>query len=547
MRFLVLADLGLGEGVLEAFDAPWGEVLGRLSPSLSLRLPKEAALPGQDLDIALTIRRPEDFSPEGIIIQLPELAALVGIRRRLEAADGGLSSAAILDILPEPLRAGLRDKTGLGEVPGAAPPPRQGAMAKLDSLLEQVALPEDQRRGGDEENLRLRALGAVDRHLSRQVLAILEDPRWRALESAWRGLEFLRGQLEGSSVALELLDAPKEAFPDVFFDRVFQSEYQREKPQPLAAVLAAYGFDRSQEDRELLEDAARLGSSLSTPVLASIGEAFWGLSQPRLLAALPDLSGRLAGTEYIKWRSFRKSQESTWLFLAANRVLLRGGWGREASAPSSFRWSAAESSPLWGEAAWALAAASGRALESSGPRLAIEKAALDGLPMARQETRRGGSFELPCEVYLGPQKVLDLADVGIVAAKVEKGSSTLLFSDVPSFHRAKRYDQAEVTRASELASTLPQRVFAALVTHRIDRLARQVSSLSLSEERLLETFRQELLPFVDGEADIEEQLAVEVVAAEGESATQEVLVRLQPSYEVAGGKVDLVLSAPLTP
>ncbi|KVM48218.1 hypothetical protein WJ58_26935 [Burkholderia ubonensis] len=83
-------------------------------------------------------------------------------------------------------------------------------------------------------------LADLDEQLGRQLDAILHHPAFQALESTWRGLQFLVDRTDfRQNVKIEVLDVSKEALhrdfedtPDIIQSRLFRLTYVGEYDMP---------------------------------------------------------------------------------------------------------------------------------------------------------------------------------------------------------------------------------------------------------------------------------------------------------------------------
>ena len=549
LRLLVVADFALGEAgpvTLETTDLD--AVLGRLTPHLTVRIPDRlAGRRGQTLECSLTWSELASFEPAQIVASVPALDELRRARQQVAEAleSGALDLEAVRMAMPHRLR-----DSDLGA--RLSPAVATGG-DRLGDFLSQVVVP------GEEPSRVLADLrDEIDLRLTRQLEAVRADPRLRAVEESWRGLAFLLSQGAAESLSIELLSATRDDFLETFFDRAFHREYEGEEALPLAAVVLGFTFDRSLADLERLGHVARMGESLRVPFLASMGPGYFGLKRLALLPRMPDLPGKSRGAEYAKWNSLRDAERSQWLTLSQNRLLLRDAWGStETSLGAGFEWrpetAGAEAEPLWGVAAWALAAALGRALTQGGLSLPMTAVELTALRCRPYGGRRGEPFPYPLEVRLSEDKALELAECGLAVLSAEPGEGSARFPYLPTYHRARVYTTPEATRKSYQAATLPYQLFAALASRQLENVTGEISP-SMSGEEVEGCFTRRFGEFLGKSADgtLPEDASV---SGEGGEPTvsvessddpmnprvRELTVRLKPDFEVCGGAVDLVL------
>ena len=565
LRILVMADLGFG-GVepIPLTRNTFSSEMARLSPEIELRVPNHLQ-PGARTDLVCRLRFAglESFHPNAVARANPATADLLAARSTLSGRKPGTDSEALVAALPESVRAGdLAEKLRAAPAAGSGP-----ADHRLDALLEQVDLAEG---AGDPADA---VIAEIDRRLTRQTVALCSAAGFATLEASWRGLAFLLEHTEsGGPVRVEILPAAKEDCLEVFFEHVFHDEYEGTSETPLSIAVLAYSFNRGPNDLDLLRNAARMGESLQTPFLASLGIDYWGLKRPALLASMPDPVGKTQGPEYAKWNRLRQDDSSLWLAFSVNRFLARSAYGDGDAGPGGgepgFHWDAAAAgrsdAPLWGDGAWALAALASRAYADSGPRLPMAGVRLEDLT-CRPYGRKGEPFAYPLEVQLSDRRTLELSECGCAPLTARPGEDVARFSSLPTFHRPTRYDVDAATRASYLAASLPYQIFASQASSLLGRVAREVEPGQSSED-VQRAFLDAFTGFLaaggveaspaeapDGEpsdgagepAEPPPPIVVEITDHPDEPQLREIVVRLRPLFRISGGEADLVLGTPV--
>jgi type VI secretion system protein ImpC len=562
---LVTADLGVeGTGVRRVSRDQLDGLMAEMAPELDLRVTDHLE-PGSRTDLACRLRftAPEAFAPAAVARAVPAMADLLTARTALAGRSPDADPQTLLAELPARFRAGdLAAMLLSGQSGGDAAGP---ADERLDNLLAKVDL-----AGQPAADPLAATVAEIDRRLSRQVAAVCSEPSFAAVESAWRGLRFLLAETDPAGpVIVEVLPATKEECLDAFFEHAFQEEYEGASETPLALVVLAYDFDRGAHDLDLLRDAARMGESLQTPFLGSMGIGYWGLKRAALLATMPDPVAKSRGPEYAKWNRLREDDRSLWLAFAVNRLLARPAYGEAPPEDDGFAWDAAAAgkadAPLWLEGVWALAAAASRAYADSGPRLPMAGVRFQDLA-CRPYGGKGEPFAYPLEVSLSDHRALDLSACGLAPLTAQRDRDEAGFSALPTYHRAKRYDQEAATRASYLAATLPYQIFASMAANALQRAAAAVDP-GASQEAVQRTFLEgfanllaaggveEMMPASrDGDADGAEgteatepppPIVIEITDHREEPQLREVTVRLRPLFRIGGGEADLVMSTPV--
>jgi type VI secretion system protein ImpC len=219
--------------------------------------------------------------------------------------------------------------------------------------------------------------------------AILHDPRFQAVESAWRALWMVVSGLEtGSDLKLYILDT---GLPEMIGNLEALTAHLREKGD-WGCICTAFDFGQSAVHVEALRRLSGLGRSLKAPVLAGA-------------AAPPEGDTK-------DWREFRQSQDAKWIGLALPRFLLRLPYGRDTSAIESFPFEEMPESEhsryLWGHPAFFCAYLIGQSFVSYGRQLGGRlHQRLDGLPL-HVYREDGEMVAKPCAEVLLSERDADL-------------------------------------------------------------------------------------------------------------------------------------------
>ena len=356
-------------------------VLHRLTPRL--------ALPGAELQFESM----DDFHPDRLLARLPALQALMAMRQRLldpahfdaaaaellqgqpglvspdtppaaaaPAAPGGDLLAQLLGGQPKAVGAGAPAMSPMSGPTAAAAP------TGLDALIRQLVAPHIV---PDRAPQQAPYLAAIDAGLAEALRGVLHAPGFQALESVWRGLQWLIGNLDlDDDLQLHVLDVSRdELLADVVAAQGHIAQTGLAQALTLrghheaggagaagwAALVGLYRFGGSDTDVGLLAAMGTLAAQLGAPWLAG-GDTALATAQPGALAA---------------WIALRHSEVAPWIGLAAPRLLLRLPFGPRSDPIEAFKFEELGPAPaheqyLWGNAALACALLIGRAFSANG-------------------------------------------------------------------------------------------------------------------------------------------------------------------------------------
>jgi predicted component of type VI protein secretion system len=315
----------------------------------------------------------------------------------LQVAAGGMRLRELEDFHPDRLYERLNMAPAAEEPepqPSSDSPKADiGELLRPTSLLEQIA------GGGDPFDNYVKELArahaapqkkSVDRHvaLSERMNSMLHHPRFQALESAWRGLDFAVREMDDVASRIFVVQFSKgDLAADLASDNLRGTRlYALLHSRRWAAAIGLHSFDETEI--ELLARIALVAADARVPYLAQ--------GSTGIASALGEL---------------REIPEAAWLGLALPRLLLRLPYGSRTSPIDSFEFEEMPGVPsheqyLWGNAALACLAVLVRG--------EAENLNLDGLP-AHTYKQDSEWVMKPCgEFLMTESQVLALIDAGLM-------------------------------------------------------------------------------------------------------------------------------------
>ncbi len=292
----------------------------------------------------------DDFHPDALYQRLPLFDALRQARARPPSEAAGLLGSLLGQGAPTAAR------------PAAAATPATGIEALLQRVVAPHVVPDTRAETAA-------YLAAVDSAVAEQMRTLLHDPAFQALESAWRGVQWLVASLElDETLQLHLFDVSRdELLADVVASqgRLAETGLHRALAdrwrgvpggEPWHLLAGLYSFGPSDADIGLLAALGLLASQAGGPFIAEGDRTLAGTADD------PALQG---------WRTLRGSEAAPGIGLAAPRVLLRLPYGKAHDPVVSFAFEEFSGAPvheqfLWGNPALAVALLIGRAFTLKG-------------------------------------------------------------------------------------------------------------------------------------------------------------------------------------
>lgn len=340
-------------------------------------------------------------------------------------------------------------------------------------------------------------IAEIDRKLSGQVDAILHHPQFQKLESAWRGLKFVvdrtnfreNNKIELLNVSKEDLLSDFEDAPDVtksgLYKLVYTAEYGQFGGNPVGGMIANYDFGPGPQDIKLLQYAASVATMSHAPFIAAAGPRFFGEEDFSRMPNLKDLKSIFEGPQYVKWNSFRESEDARSVGLTLPRFLLRLPYHQETNPVKAFNYeedvSDSHERYLWGNAAFAF---STRLTDSFakyrwcpniiGP---ASGGAVEDLPVHQFKSMGAIESKIPTEILISERREFELAEEGFIGLAMRKGSDNACFFSANSCQKPKYFGQSKEGKEAEtnykLGTQLPYMLIINRMAHYLKVLQRE--------------------------------------------------------------------------
>lgn len=528
-------------------------VFAKFAPLLRLQIPNRL---GSDSDSVLQVELHftmlADFEPDNLIQQVPELRGLLELRRLLwRYREHGADLRQIASDMQQ-LLGNWAQQTAAGKFWYEALKTRVSALGAHN--VGQM-------------------LAEIDARLGPQLDAILHHAEFRALESAWRSLQFLVERTDFSENCLiDVLNVGKRALLEEFEDvpeltqsRLYQLVYSNEFGQyggrPYSVMIGDYQFGPEAQDVKLLQSLASIAAVAHAPFIAGAGPRFFGAGDFSELSRIRDLASLMEQPQFTKWRGLRSSEDARYAALVLPRFLLRRAWGNAGLKATAFDYTesfdADQDRCLWGNAAFAfatrLAASFARyrwCLNISGK----EHGRVEGLAVALDE----GPGKIPTEVVVDDSLEVDLARFGFITLTVHRGDSQAAFYTATSIQSLPADTEQNTSSAAQfgrkLAGQLPYLLLVSRLAHYLKVMQREHLGAWRNRAEIEKELAQWLQQYVTDMANPApsvrarrplRQAKIEVVEVPGKSDWYLVRLNITPHLKYLGSPFSLGLSGKL--
>ncbi len=407
-------------------------VLSKMAPSLRIVLdPSEAPA-------LITFAGIDDFHPDRLLRRVPLFQRLLALRNEAAASPAPTSAPPLRrgqqpDAVAVDLSAGslldriVQDAQPADDASASAPSARDDLAEFVSRAVRSHVV--------SEKTPEQRDLAAkVDEVIAATMRVLLHNPRFQALESLWRGVDFLVRRLETSeTMQVYLLDVSRDELAadlaGAEIERSSMHELIAGGPVALSLFVGAYTFEPG--DVDLLAKLAALGRGAAAPWLAGAHPRFQGVDT-------------FAGTDSDDWTVFRSpawdalraSAAAPFLSLSAPRFLVRLPYGRRGDECETMPFEELgdgrpdHESFLWANPAFACALAIANGVVDDGEP--ATRGSIDGLPLYVTPID-GEPTAIPCAEIVSTQSDVEaILDGGFTALAAPRDGDTLLLPRIQS-------------------------------------------------------------------------------------------------------------------
>jgi len=452
---------------------------------------------------------------------------------------------------------------------------RETAKQWVEALVEQVVTKEMKVSADTEAMLNAR-IAAIDQALTNQLNEIMHAEPFQKLESAWRGLKYFVFQTETSTMLkikvfniskgdlLKDLRKASEFDQSAMFKKIHDEGYGVLGGAPFGALVGDYEFGRHPDDMETVEKMSNIASAAHAPFLAAASpklfnwESFTELAGPRDLAKIFD------NDAYIRWKSFRESEDSRYVGLVLPHVLARLPYGKETAPVEAFDFEENvdgrdHSKYLWANAAYALATritdafaryewcAAIRGVEGGG--------LVEGLPAHTFTTDDGDiAVKCPTEIAITDRRENEFSKLGFIPLCYYKGTDRAAFLAAQSCQKPTVYLNDDANANARLSAQL-QYIFAvSRFAHYLKAMMRDKIGSFMSREQCEQFLNQWISNYVllDDLASQEQKAKfplrdarIEVTEIAGKPGAYNAVAYLRPHFQLDELTVSLRLVAKL--
>ena len=483
--------------------------------------------------------------------------------KEAQAAAGAAQEATVLDQIISETRIGRDDWE------------RDQSRQQIATLVEE-AMKGTLRVSKDLEATIAARIADIDRLLSAQLNVIMHTPEFQKLEGSWRGLHYLVMQSEtGTTLKIRALNLSKDELrkdlekavefdQSALFKKIYEEEYGTFGGAPYGALIGDYEFGRNPLDIGLLEKISNVASAAHAPFIAAASPTMLNLESFTDLPAPRDLAKVFESPDYVKWRSFRETEDSRYVGLTLPHILMRLPYGPETNPVEAFNFKEEvdgkdHSKYLWSNAAYAFGVRLTTAFSKYGWTAAIRGVEgggmVEGLPTHTFRTDDGElALKCPTEIAITDRREKELSDLGLIPLVHCKGTDYAAFFAAQSAQKAKKYDTDAANANARLSTQLQYILAVSRFAHYLKSIMRDkvgsFTSRSETEKFLNRWISNYVTPDDTASAATKAQFPlrearVDVVEIPGKPGCYRAVAFLRPHFQLDELSVSLRLVAEL--
>jgi type VI secretion system protein ImpC len=422
-------------------------------------------------------------------------------------------------------------------------------------------------------------IAELDRLISEQLSEVMHHPEFQKLEASWSGLHYLCRQTPtGKGMKIQVLDATKKELVKDFrsaidfdqsalFKKVYEEEFGTFGGAPYGALIGDYEITRQPEDIYFVEQMSHVAAAAHAPFISAASPELLGLDTFTDLGKPRDLSKIFDTAEYMRWRSFRDSEDARYVGLALPRFLGRLPFHpREGTPVESFNYvedvdGSDHAKYLWINAAYAMGARLSAAFGNYGWCAAIRGVEggglVEDLPTHCFKTDDGETaLKCPTEISVTDRREKELSDLGFIPLVHCKNTDYAAFFGTQSAQKPRKYNSDAANANAVLSAQLQYMFSICRIAHYLKAMMRDKVGSFASARNVEEFLNRWLRQYVveDDNATQETKAAyplreasVQVSEVPGRPGVYRAVSFIRPHFQLDELSVSLRLVAELPP
>jgi type VI secretion system protein ImpC len=357
------------------------------------------------------------------------------------------------------------------------------------------------------------AIAEIDKQMSKQLSAVMQNDEFQRLEGSWRGLNKLVKESElGSSLKIRMVDVNKEELIEQFedapsidrsplFDVLYQKEFGTAGGEPYGLLLGDYTFSQKDEDIALLRYMGETAAASHAPFVAAANPEMFEYNSFKTFEEGKPVAAGFDSPSYAAWNAFRESDDARYVSLTLPQTLARLPYGGKGLGTKSFEYEElavdAEGSPrptnnnqlVWSNAAFEMGLKMTQAYTASGWCTSIRGmdngGKVEDLPNLTYKSDAGDiQQQCPTEVNLTDEREKELSDLGFLPLVHYKNTNYGVFIGGQTTQKPKTFTDPDATSNAAISARLPYIMASSRIAHFLKVMGRDMLGSNLEASDL---------------------------------------------------------------
>ena len=347
------------------------------------------------------------------------------------------------------------------------------------------------------------AIADLDAKLSKQLAAVMHNPKFQKLEGSWSGLKHVVFSSETcATLKLRMMSLSKDELRkdletavefdmSEMFKKTYTSEFGQAGGEPFAAIIGDYEFSAHPDDVSLLGAMSQVCAAGFCPFISAASPKMFGFdSYEKVNADVRDLEKIFLAPDWAKWRAFRDTEDSRFVVLTLPRVLARLPYGAATKPIDEFNFEevnlneegehtrAAHDAYTWMNSAYAMGARLTAAFAKTNWCTAIRGyengGMVEDLPLHVFTSEKGDrKIKCPTEVLIPDRRDAEFSKLGFLALVNHKNSDKAIFMGGQTTQKPKKYDTPAATENAAISARLPYIMATGRIAHFLKMYGRE--------------------------------------------------------------------------
>ncbi|MCL9783151.1 type VI secretion system contractile sheath large subunit [Vibrio sp. S4M6] len=345
------------------------------------------------------------------------------------------------------------------------------------------------------------AISEIDKKLSKQLSAVMQQDDFQKLEGSWLGLQKLVKESElGSSLKIKMVDFSQDELLEQFedapaidrsplFNALYQDEFGTAGGEPYGTFIGDYEFSAKDEDVALLRYMGEVAAACHSPFIAAANAQMFEFDDFTTFDEHKPVAAGFDSPAYAAWNSFRESDDARYVTLTLPRSMARLPYGEKGLGTDLFHYEELDTDMdgnpkpknngelVWSNAAYDLGLKMTQAFTAFGWCTAIRGldngGKVENLPNLTYKTEAGDLVQqCPTEVNLTDEREKELSDLGFLPLVHYKASNYGVFIGGQTTQKPKTYTDPDATSNAAISARLPYIMASGRIAHYLKVMGR---------------------------------------------------------------------------